>query len=508
MCAPGTQGGFAGIIGWNKLQFSPDSRFLLARIEAEGALGVWETGTWRELARLRGLSVPVLFLPDGRAVADAGSKPAFLDTETWQVKQDVPAPFADMGAPLACSPGGRFGVTASPAWGLQLWDLPAARKLNQFTQPPDKPNSWALAPTGQYLVAGDWQGRVKLWDCVAGREIAVWQAHASPLYGLAFSPDAKSLITAGHDQVIHRWDVETQSRRATFRGHLNEVWAAACSPDGRLVASGGKDGTVKLWSTTQALEQTVLTNAVQPLFFSGDGRQLAALRKDRTMGRWDVASCRELDAAHQQGAAHEPAQPGSQARAWDWARDPGLAASDADGAVALSPDGQRLAVAGRGYCVKLWDVPRRKLIAELRLHKWVLQAVVFSPDSRQLLVTSLDANASLWHAADGTLAAILSGHKEGITCGAFSPDGKTVATGSTDDTVKLWNVAASQELFTLRFGGDIGSVLFSPEGNTLAVGGQENSAGWMPVHFCRAPALAEIQGQETSRAGGVEEERQ
>ena len=543
--------GSSGVVEWNKIQFSPDGKFLLARVES--GLTVWETATWRELGRVSGLSLPVLFLPDGgTAVADGETKPVFLDTATWTVRRDRPERFADIGCPRACSSDGRFAVAASIPWGLlQLWDLPAAKKLHQFTLPPDKPNYWALSPDGRYLVAGNWGGRAKLWDCTAGREVADWQAHASPVHGLAFLPNSQTLVTAGHDQVIHFWDTLSQARRATFKGHHDEVWAVACSPDGRRFASGGKDATVKLWPTVQPREQTVLTNAIRPLFFSTDGRQLAAGKKDRTVGWWDVNTCQEVESvqlsdlslpdypvreavsadgevmatANKQGQIKVRSLRGTpvtrvletvdepviwlalsqdawrlayatrgEMRVWDWAKGERIAQfSDGFmGAPSLSPDGKRLAAVANGYSVKLWDIPNRKLIAELRAHKWVLCALAFSPDSRLLLVTSYDANASLWNAADGTLVDLLRGHKEGIPCGAFSADGKTVATGSTDDTVKLWSVSTRQELFTLSgFGGDIDRVLFSPDGDTLAVSRQESGAD-SPVQLFRAPSLAEI----------------
>ena len=63
---------------------------------------------------------------------------------------------------------------------------------------------------------------------------------------------------------------------------------------------------------------------------------------------------------------------------------------------------------------------------------------------------------------------ILSGHKGFVRSVVFSPDGKTIASGSYDNTVKLWNLSG-QELRTLvGHSGSVTSVVFSPDGKTIA----------------------------------------
>jgi WD40 repeat protein len=46
----------------------------------------------------------------------------------------------------------------------------------------------------------------------------------------------------------------------------------------------------------------------------------------------------------------------------------------------------------------------------------------------------------LWNPQTGKKLRTLKGHAAGIGAIAFSPDGQTLASGSDDQTIKLWQV--------------------------------------------------------------------
>jgi len=70
----------------------------------------------------------------------------------------------------------------------------------------------------------------------------------------------------------------------------------------------------------------------------------------------------------------------------------------------------------------------------------------------------------------------LEGHSSEVTSVVFSPDGKTLASGSDDKTVKLWDVTTGTEIRTLKgYNSSVNSVVFSPNGKTLASGSDDNS---------------------------------
>ena len=91
-----------------------------------------------------------------------------------------------------------------------------------------------------------------------------------------------------------------------------------------------------------------------------------------------------------------------------------------------------------------------------------------------------DKTVRLWDVVGGTQTTILTGHTEEVKSVVFSPDGKTLATGSRDKTVRLWDARSGQHRQTLT--GPIAgiySVAFSPDGKTLAVGTEVSEFGDM-----------------------------
>ena len=71
---------------------------------------------------------------------------------------------------------------------------------------------------------------------------------------------------------------------------------------------------------------------------------------------------------------------------------------------------------------------------------------------------------------------VASQHSGSLESVAWSPDGQTLASGSEDNSIKLWDVASGKEKATLAgHSSYVRSVAWSPDGQTLASGSGDNS---------------------------------
>jgi eukaryotic-like serine/threonine-protein kinase len=145
-------------------------------------------------------------------------------------------------------------------------------------------------------------------------------------------------------------------------------------------------------------------------------------------------------------------------------------------ALALSPDGRRLASGSEDGWVRLWDVPSGREIAGANEHHLALRSVQFSPDGRSLVSAGYDPTSYLWDATTGRAIRALRGHEKGVWAAVFSPDGRRLASASDDGTLRLWDPSTGETLAVLRGHEDIvRAVVFSPDGRRLASTGEDRT---------------------------------
>lgn len=138
-------------------------------------------------------------------------------------------------------------------------------------------------------------------------------------------------------------------------------------------------------------------------------------------------------------------------------------------AAAFSPDGQTLVSVGDDAVVRVWDVRRRREVgfSPLRGHDNLVASVDVSPDGRLVATGSWDGTVRLWdlHGDDHTGTVLRQG--AAVDSVAFSPYGDLLAVASGPD-VELWAYRKKSHITTHTAVDDVDQVRFSRDGILVA----------------------------------------
>jgi WD40 repeat protein len=104
----------------------------------------------------------------------------------------------------------------------------------------------------------------------------------------------------------------------------------------------------------------------------------------------------------------------------------------------------------------------------------------------------LPGMVQLWKVSTGKRLLSFRVARGSLRALAFSPDGKTLATGGDDGIVRLWDAGTGKQRTALReVGTPVFCVAFSPDGKLIAAGGLDNAVTLWDVATAQSIALLE-----------------
>jgi WD40 repeat protein len=369
----------------------------------------------------------------------------------------------------------------------RVWAISAADARELLRLPSHRDTTGvAFSDDGSRLVTTGGPRAMTIWDLGVNGD-AEW-ANLAGAGDVVFAPTEHTVMASGFDGAITTLDLDTGAAEEGERTFTptEGVWQHALSPDGGLVAVlyHGKwpydPGPLTITDVASGREVSV-PEPVAWVGWAAGGGSLIVIGGDGAVSILD-RSGRVLDTI-------DPA--------------PGFTVQ----AVALSPDGRRVAVTGYtgdpDVAANHWLTIRDRGQDEVVVTIPRVSADGLTFDDTGTRIASSGARHDIWDVESGDLISRLPALPgEGTYALAFSPDGSRLAVGRSDGNVRLFDVDSGAEVLALPH--DAESLHFSPDGSMLASEG----AGLVRIWALDIEDLLKIAQGEVTRSLTIEECRQ
>ncbi|HEX3620306.1 MAG TPA: WD40 repeat domain-containing protein, partial [Candidatus Udaeobacter sp.] len=438
----------------NSVTYSPDSQWLVSG-SSDRTVKIWR----RDGTFIRTLAIPfdinhqlfdvfsVAISPDGTLIAAGvqqtiGGNQCTSAVHIWRISDGqlvqtftgyAVGDITNTGVTsVAFSPDGQYLASGSKDRSVKVWRMSNGTLVSSRFDHAQPVNSVAFSPNGQWLASGSNDNTAKLYRTSDWGLVQTFTGHTNVVLSVAFSQDSKRLATGSWDATIRLWNISNASPPLVLM-HGSNVFCVAFSRDGRLLASGANDHSIKLWDLKRGvLVDTLLGHgaAVLTLAFTPDSQLLAS-------GSWSPEFAIKV-----------------------WGQSPtvptasnGLSPlnqllftvtnhSSSINELIFAPDDKL--ISGGDTTARFWERLNGRFLRIINAATSVTSMAV-SPDGQLIALPGANHTVKIYHTADGTLVQTLVGHTQDITGLAFSHDGSLLASGAffdgSNDVIKLWNVS-------------------------------------------------------------------
>lgn len=406
----------------------------------------------------------VAFSPDGEtlAIGDSNGVLKLWETDTGQEIRELVG-HQSLISDIIFSPDGRLLVSSSFDQHIIIWDLASGSQIGLFREFESKVNGVDISPDGRWLATVAEKGPVQIWDITpiieqlggGAKSPTIIKSIFSKLppqeaIDVEFSPDGEWVAVFMPTAGIMVWDVETGDQLLDIPSVRGLSTNIAFSPNGEYLASGSSNLGTSIWDAENGEQMMFFpeTAPITAVAFSQDGKILATSSKDGMVSLWDFGTQTQLFRILGQPTGFN--------------------------FLALSPEGDRIAVGNDPKSTSLWNVnpTGSREVLTIAAHNGKVYDAIYNPSGTMIASTGEDGNLRIWDSSTGDLLHSLPTLKEWVNFPAFSPDGERVAAANPDGGISIWNVDSGHEVAVIAIDGPaITAITFSPDGSKLAAGG-------------------------------------
>ncbi|MCP4700906.1 MAG: PQQ-binding-like beta-propeller repeat protein, partial [Gammaproteobacteria bacterium] len=311
------------------------------------------------------------------------------------------------------------------------------------------------------------------------------------LYTLTISPNGRLLAAGGENGVLILFAMDSnQERLHRLKGHTKSVRGIVFDPKNKWLASAGEDGLIIFWSLSEGEEK----NFKKKESWKVAGEVWAmAVNPDGT---------RLASGGDDKNITLRDTETGEVLRIFK-GHEGGISS------LAFDPAGDVLASASDDNTVQVWDVKTGEQLHMLTRHTEDVEKVIFSPDGRQMATSGLDGGIRLWEVQSGSLLRVLEAPVKSPVFGLqYIANGRYLVSGGKDGKLRFWDIQSGVTVRILQghkagvnaIAGHAGK-LFST-GNDGAVMGWNTQLPYLEADLPSEPASTAIAPDGNSVAVG------